>query len=65
MRHSFCTFAAAQGASNLQLQTATGHRTLAMLLQYTHLDVEVTKQFTNQIAYQILKGDAPYDNTND
>ena len=43
MRHTFCTYAAAFGASNLQLQTATGHRTLNMLLQYTHMDVEVTK----------------------
>jgi integrase len=57
MRHTFCTYAAAKGASNLQLQTATGHRTLNMLLQYTHMDVEVTKQFSNQISDQILKGD--------
>lgn len=58
MRHTFCTYAAAKGASNLQLQTATGHRTLNMLLQYTHMDVEVTKQFTNQISDQILKGES-------
>jgi integrase len=58
MRHTFCTYAAAKGASNLQLATATGHRTLNMLLHYTHLDVEVTKQFSNQIADQILKGNA-------
>jgi integrase len=56
MRHTFCTYAAAKGASNLQLQTATGHRTLNMLLHYTHMDVEVTKQFSNQISDQILKG---------
>ncbi|HSX03877.1 MAG TPA: tyrosine-type recombinase/integrase [Rhabdochlamydiaceae bacterium] len=56
MRHTFCTYAAAKGASNLQLQTATGHRTLSMLLQYTHMDVEVTKKFSNQISEQILKG---------
>jgi integrase len=58
MRHTFCTYAAAKGASNLQLQTATGHRTLNMLLQYTHMDVEVTKQFSNQISDQILKKDS-------
>jgi len=57
MRHTFCTLAAGFGASNLQLQTATGHRTLNMLLHYTHMDVEVTKQFSNQISDQILKGD--------
>lgn len=56
MRHTFCTYAASFGASNLQLQTATGHRTLNMLLHYTHMDVEVTKQFSNQISKQILKG---------
>lgn len=58
MRHTFCTYAAAKGASNLQLQTATGHKTLSMLLQYTHLDVAVTKQFSDQISDQILKGES-------
>jgi integrase len=58
MRHTFCTLAATKGASNLQLQTATGHRTLSMLVHYTHMDVEVTKQYTNQISEQILKGDS-------
>jgi integrase len=55
MRHTFWAYAAVKGASNLQLQTATGHRTLSMLLHYTHMDVEVTKQFSNQISDQILK----------
>ena len=58
MRHTFCTYASTLGASNLQLQTATGHRTLNMLLHYTHMDVEVTKQFSNQISDQILKGNS-------
>jgi integrase len=58
MRHTFCTYAAAKGASNLQLQTATGHKTLSMLLQYTHMDVAVTKQFSDQISDQILKGES-------
>ena len=58
MRHTFCTYAAAKGASNLQLATATGHRTLSMLLHYTHMDVGVTKQFSDQISKQIFKGDA-------
>jgi len=57
MRHTFCTYAASKGASNLQLATATGHRTLAMLDHYTHMDVQVTKQFSDKIAEQILKGD--------
>lgn len=57
MRHTFCTLAASRGASNLQLATATGHRTLAMLMHYTHMDVKVTKEFSNQISDQILKGE--------
>ncbi|NGX60249.1 MAG: hypothetical protein KR126chlam3_01419 [Chlamydiae bacterium] len=57
MRHTFCTYAAARGASNLQLATATGHKTLAMLMHYTHMDVQVTKEFSNQISEQILKGE--------
>jgi len=57
MRHTFCTLAASRGASNLQLATATGHRTLAMLMQYTHMDAKVTKKFSKQISDQILKGE--------
>jgi len=55
MRHTFCTYAAAQGASNLQLATATGHKTLAMLMYYTHMDVQVTKEFSQKISEQIFK----------
>lgn len=56
MRHTFCTLAARQGGSNLELATATGHRTLAMLQRYTHLDVQVTKKFSKNISEQILQG---------
>ena len=55
MRHTFATLAAAQGASNLELSTAMGHRTLQMLLRYTHLDVQVTKKFSKHISEQILQ----------
>lgn len=61
MRHTFATLAAGQGASNLELATAMGHRTLQMLLRYTHLDVQVTKKFSKHISEQILKGDFPYE----
>ena len=54
MRHTFATFAAAQGASNLELATAMGHRTLQMLQRYTHLDVQVTKRFSKNISEKIL-----------
>ena len=56
IRHTFCTLAARQGASNLELATAMGHRTLGMLQRYTHLDVEITKKFSKQISEQILQG---------
>ena len=55
MRHTFATLAAAQGASNLELATAMGHRTLQMLQRYTHLDVQITKKFSKQISDTILK----------
>lgn len=55
MRHTFATLAAAQGASNLELATAMGHRTLQMLQRYTHLDAQVTKKFSKHISEQILK----------
>jgi integrase len=56
MRHTFCTLAARQGASNLELATAMGHRTLAMLQKYTHLDVQATKKYSKHISEQILRG---------
>jgi integrase len=56
MRHTFCTLAARQGGSNLELATCMGHRALNMLQRYTHLDVQVTKKFSKQISEQILQG---------
>lgn len=56
MRHTFCTLAAKQGGSNLELATAMGHRTLGMLQRYTHLDVQVTKKFSKHISEQIFQG---------
>lgn len=55
LRHTFCTLAARQGASNLELATAMGHRTLNMLQRYTHLDAQVTKKFSKNISEQILQ----------
>jgi integrase len=56
LRHTFCMLAASQGASNLELATAMGHRTLGMLQRYTHLDVQITKKFSKHISEQILQG---------
>jgi len=57
MRHTFCTLAASQGASNLELATAMGHRTLEMLQRYTHLDAQATKKFSNHISDKILQAE--------
>lgn len=56
MRHTFCTLASRQGASNVELATAMGHRSLNMLLRYTHLDAEASKKFSKSISEQILQG---------
>ena len=53
MRHSFATYAASLGASNLELATAMGHRTLEMLQRYTHLDAQITQKFSKDISTRI------------
>lgn len=53
MRHTFATYAASQGASNLELKTAMGHRTTEMLNRYTHLDVTTTRKFSKTISDRI------------
>ena len=54
MRHTFATLAAGEGASKLELATAMGHRTLQMLQRYTHMDVQTTKKYSQQISEKIL-----------
>jgi integrase len=49
IRHSFATLAARQGASNLELATAMGHRTLQMLQRYTHLEADLVKKYSEGI----------------
>lgn len=55
LRHQFATFAAAQGASNVELATAMGHRTLSMLLRYSNLDAKNSKKYTDHIAGRFVK----------
>jgi integrase len=57
MRHTFATLAAGQGASNLELATAMGHRTLEMLQRYTHLDAQATKKYSTHISDHIMRND--------
>jgi len=53
-RHSYTTNAAKEGASNMELQTATGHRTLEMLNRYTHLDPQITRKYSKAICNKIF-----------
>lgn len=56
LRHQFATFASAQGASNVELASAMGHRTLSMLLRYSNLDAKNSKKFSDTIAEKVTKG---------
>jgi integrase len=54
IRHSFATLAASQGASNLELSTAMGHRTLQMLQRYTHLEGSSVRKFSDGIVKNLF-----------
>ena len=56
LRHQFATLAAGQGASNVELATAVGHRTLSQLLRYSNLDAKNSKKFSDHISERIFKG---------
>ncbi|MBS0604914.1 MAG: site-specific integrase [Verrucomicrobia bacterium] len=57
LRHQFATWSASMGASNLELATAMGHRTLQMLQKYTHLDERTTRKYSYQIAEKLVSGE--------
>ncbi len=52
IRHHFATLMARAGASNLQLKTALGHKTLQMLERYTHLDAQSTRHLSEKAEKQ-------------
>jgi integrase len=56
LRHSFCSMAASQGASNLELASAMGHRTLQMLMRYTHLEGDLARKYSEGITKTINAG---------
>lgn len=57
LRHTFATLAARQGASNLELASATGHRTLNMLQRYTHLEAGIVRKYSEGISKNLnLRG---------
>lgn len=53
LRHTFATLASNAGASNIELSTCTGHRTLAMLKRYCHQDALTTKKFNQAVSERI------------
>jgi integrase len=54
LRHTFATYAAESGASNLELATAMGHQTLQMLQRYTHMNAIVTNRLSTEVHQRIL-----------
>lgn len=54
LRHTFATYAAEEGASNLELATALGHQTLQMLQRYTHMNAKITARLSQGVHDRIL-----------
>jgi integrase len=54
LRHTFATTAAKASASNMELATAMGHRSLQMLQRYTHLDATHTRRLSEFVANDLL-----------
>lgn len=57
LRHSFCTYAAEAGASNLELAMAMGHQTLQMLQRYTHMNAAITHRLSTAVNHKLLEAD--------
>jgi len=56
LRHTFATLSAKQGASNIELATAMGHKTLQMVKRYTHLEAEATRKYSVGITQMLIPG---------
>lgn len=63
LRHTFATYAAEAGASNLELATAMGHQTLQMLQRYTHMNATITRRLSKAVHERILEKDNGKDKT--
>ena len=57
LRHTFATYAAEAGASNLELAAAMGHQTLQMLQRYTHMNAKITHRLSTAVHERILETD--------
>lgn len=55
LRHTFATYAAESGASNIELATAMGHQTLQMLQRYTHMNGAMTRKLSTAVHQRILE----------
>jgi len=55
LRHTFCTYAANSGASNLQLKSAMGHQTTQMLERYTTANAIHTKQLSEFVEMSLFE----------
>ncbi|MGZ3633876.1 MAG: tyrosine-type recombinase/integrase [Parachlamydiaceae bacterium] len=63
LRHTFATYAAEAGASNLELATAMGHQTLQMLQRYTHMNATTTYRLSTAVHDKILENNDGKDQT--
>ncbi|MCC5832506.1 MAG: tyrosine-type recombinase/integrase [Chlamydiales bacterium] len=54
LRHTFATYAAEEGASNLELAAALGHQTLQMLQRYTHMNAKITSRLSQGVHDRII-----------
>jgi integrase len=55
LRHTFATYAAEAGASNLELATAMGHQTLQMLQRYTHMNAAITRRLSDAVNQNLIE----------
>jgi integrase len=55
LRHTFATYAAESGASNLELAAAMGHETLQMLQRYTHMNASITQRLSTAVHNRIFE----------
>jgi len=63
LRHTFATYAAESGASNLELATAMGHETLQMLQRYTHMNASITQRLSTAVHNRLLEPNNVQDKT--
>jgi integrase len=61
LRHTFATYAAEAGASNIELATAMGHQTLQMLQRYTHMNATITHRLSTAVHQKLISRGSPHE----